>query len=193
MTRSILLFRKNRKERQILDLLQGPHDLVLIDSRRALLRAVKSSGSGCVVADLDPLDDGDARLIEAVRFHRAGPMPVVVVTEPTEVRTAVMMMRAGAVDVLEKPVSASRLLDAVAKAFDEADQVYGRREVQLYRTLSSREQEVAALLAAGRTSRQTGEILGISHRTVDIYRGKLLRKLGVPNTAALASIIGRLT
>ena len=49
--------------------------------------------------------------------------------------------------------------------------------------LSPREREVLAAVASGRTNRETGEILGISHRTVEVHRARLMRKLGVQSVA----------
>ena len=54
-------------------------------------------------------------------------------------------------------------------------------------SLTAREREVAALLIEGRTSKQIGKVLGISPRTVDIYRGRLLRKVGAATTAELVN------
>lgn len=51
--------------------------------------------------------------------------------------------------------------------------------------LTPREREVAALLMEGRTSKQIGKAIGVSHRTVDIYRARLLRKYGAATTAEL--------
>jgi DNA-binding CsgD family transcriptional regulator len=51
--------------------------------------------------------------------------------------------------------------------------------------LTAREREVAALLIEGRTSKQIGKSIGVSHRTVDIYRARLLRKYGASSTAEL--------
>lgn len=54
--------------------------------------------------------------------------------------------------------------------------------------LSPREREVLAAVASGRTNRETGEILGISHRTVEVHRARLMRKLGVQSVAQLVAL-----
>ena len=54
--------------------------------------------------------------------------------------------------------------------------------------LTPREQEVFAAVAKGLTNRQTGELLGISHRTVEVYRAKLMRKLEVESVAQLVAL-----
>lgn len=57
--------------------------------------------------------------------------------------------------------------------------------------LTAREREVAALLIEGQTSKQIGKVLGVSHRTVDIYRARLLRKYGAGGTAELVNKLVR--
>jgi len=194
MKRQILVFGKNTKEVDILSsLLEEIYDVRLVTSRPELLSAVNNSGAMCLVADVSIPSGSGVGLVQAVRTRGGGEMPVVIVIEPTDIQTAVQIMRAGAIDLLEKPTSASRLLDAVRRAIAMAEALHDRREAKIFWTLSAREQEVAVLLAAGRTSKQAGDVLGISPRTVDIYRGKLLRKLDVPNVAALASLVGRAT
>ena len=54
--------------------------------------------------------------------------------------------------------------------------------------LSPREREVRAAVASGRTNRETGEMLGISHRTVEVHRARLMRKLGVQSVAQLVAL-----
>jgi two-component system response regulator FixJ len=194
MKRQVLLFGEQPKQLDILScVLEKNYEVRLFTSRSELLAAVNASGAMCLVADVSIPSGSGVELVQAVRARCGGEMPVVIVIEPTDIQTAVQIMRAGAIDLLEKPTSASRLLDAVRRAIAIAEAFYTTREAKIFWTLSAREQEVAVLLAAGRTSKQAGDVLGISPRTVDIHRGKLLRKLDVPNVAALASVVGRAT
>ena len=54
--------------------------------------------------------------------------------------------------------------------------------------LSPREREVLAAVASGHTNRETGKMLGISHRTVEVHRARLMRKLGVQSVAQLVAL-----
>ena len=54
--------------------------------------------------------------------------------------------------------------------------------------LSPREREVLAAVASGHTNRETGKLLGISHRTVEVHRARLMRKLGVQSVAQLVAL-----
>lgn len=192
MNRSILLFGENSEALTALAaILDGRHGALIYTDRPALLAAVGETRALCLIADFADSAENPATLIEAIRSGGATRLPIIVVMGETNVRTAVETMRAGAIDLLEKPLSTTRLLEAIDKAVALEDAFHGRREVQMFRALSVREREVAVLIASGQTSRQAGEALGISPRTVDIYRGKLLRKLSVANVAALATLVGR--
>lgn len=192
MNRPILLFGESHGELTALAaMLSGRHGVLIYSTRPALLAAVGGARALCLIADFADSDDNPATLIRDIRSAGAPRLPIIVIMGETNVRTAVETMRAGAIDLLEKPLSATRLLEAIDKAVALEDEFHGRREVQLFRALSVREREVAVLIASGQTSRQAGEALGISPRTVDIYRGKLFRKLNVANVAALATLVGR--
>lgn len=192
MNHTILLFGESRRELTALAAsLDGRHGVLIYTARPALLAAIGKARALCLIADFADSSDNPATLIRAIRSGGATRLPIIVIMGETDVRTAVETMRAGAIDLLEKPLSAPRLLEAIDRAVVLEDEFHGRREVQLFRALSVREREVAVLIASGQTSRQAGEALGISPRTVDIYRGKLLRKLNVANVAALATLVGR--
>jgi DNA-binding NarL/FixJ family response regulator len=65
-------------------------------------------------------------------------------------------------------------------------------EIRPYRELTRREREIVSLLADGLTSKEIALKLDLSHRTVEVYRAKLLKKFGVANTSALFHSMGSL-
>ena len=117
-------------------------------------------------------------------------LPVVIVTGHGDIAMAVQAMRAGAADFLEKPVSRKRLLDSVARAVD-----IGRsaRPHRLERTgigdrlgmLTTRERQVLEQLVMGRTNKAVAHELGISARTIEVYRRNVMVKMGADSLSHL--------
>lgn len=119
---------------------------------------------------------------------------VVVVADFLTVDQAVELMKLGAVDILQAPVGA----DALAKVIEEAfEVVLERRERQLrqeanlarFKTLTPRERQVLALRLEGCTSKETGDFLELSHRTVEIFRASMMKKLEARSVADLHLIV----
>ena len=99
-------------------------------------------------------------------------------------------MKQGAADFLEKPFDHRTLLDAIGKAIvgDATARRAFDSQAALIREISeltAREREVAAHLMKGLTSKEIGRALIISHRTVEIYRARLMRKYKASTTADL--------
>jgi FixJ family two-component response regulator len=124
-------------------------------------------------------------------------LPVIFVTGYSDVPTAVRAIKAGAEDVLTKPVARQRLLDAIARALahraemrDRAQRIDGLRA--LVSRLTAREHEVFALLARGKPHKQIAYALGTSERTVKFHRHNILQKCEAHSLADLAVIADRL-
>lgn len=152
-----------------------------------LLDSPPADAPGCIVLDvrlpgLSGLDFQD-RLDE---FGIA--LPVVLMTGHGDIPMSVRAMKAGAVDFLVKPFRDQDMLDAVGAAI-ESDRARRRRaegEAALrarYATLSPREQQVMALVTAGKMNKQAAGDLGISEITVKIHRGAAMRKMGARTLA----------
>ena len=110
-----------------------------------------------------------------------------------DVPSAVRAMKAGAVDVLEKPYSDEDLLKAIESALEQKYVVRGKRDAveakRLIASLSSRERKVLDALAAGRPNKLIAFDLGISVRTVEAHRGRMMKRLGVRQFAAAIRIV----
>jgi two-component system response regulator FixJ len=141
---------------------------------------------GIALLDLDGLPDPISIL---PRLRRHSSIRVLLVqTSVRDPETGVMAL-AGATDVLSKPYSGERLRNTLEKAAAAELLVRRGRSVQSIAQLTTREREVAAGLARGLTNKQIGRELGISHRTVEIHRARLMRKLGAASLPALLDII----
>jgi len=159
------------------------------ESALIFLRDAKELSPGCVITDVRmPGMDG----IELVR--RLGEMnlahPVIVMTGHGDVALAVEAMKAGAFDFIEKPFSDEVLLAAVRAALDAdarsaQDDQAKRRHLEAFASLSPREREVLQHVVAGKTSKVIAYDLGISPRTVEVYRAGMMMKTGANNLSDL--------
>ncbi len=117
-------------------------------------------------------------------------IPTLVVTERVNTRTAIEVIKAGAYDVIERPIEASLLLRAVRNALradaERHRAVAGRMAiVDRWRSLTPREQEIAVRVVRGMANRQVARELGLSERTVEVYRSRVQHKMQAGNLADL--------
>jgi FixJ family two-component response regulator len=117
-------------------------------------------------------------------------MPIVFITGHGDVAMSVKAMKAGAVDFLTKPFRDQELLDAVTAALERDRNRRKEEDSRLYvrdrfTSLTPRERQIMALVAAGLMNKQVGGKLGISERTVKIHRGNVMRKMQAKSLAEL--------
>ena len=111
-----------------------------------------------------------------------------------EVSLAVRAVKAGAVDVITKPIDGEYLLGAVRDAFKRDVHVAANTgqaavEVHGFMQLTPREREVLQLITNGQSNKEAGRQLGISPRTIEVHRARVMEKLGARNTADLMRIV----
>ena len=157
------------------------------DAGAAFLDAHEPHACACVVLDVKmPGLDG----LEVQRRLRARPgaaPAVVMVTGHGDIPMAVQAMREGAADFLEKPVSRAQLLESVARAIaggrgTEAERGEVGARLQ---ALTARERKVLEQLMMGHTNKAAARILGISARTIEIYRRNVMVKMGAQSLSHL--------
>ena len=153
----------------------------LWSSGAAFLRELRGIEPGCILLDIR-MPEIDGLQVQQQINERGAAMPVIVLTGHGDVAIAVKAMRGGAIDFLEKPFEADRLLGAIDKAFERMRESNGASRTDAARTqlanLSAREREVLDGLAAGFPNKTIAYDLGISPRTVEVHRANLLQKLG---------------
>jgi len=151
-------------------------------SVREFLDSDQRHAPGCLV--LDVRLPGMSGLDFQQRFADSGvSLPVILMTGHGDIPMSVQAMKAGAVDFLTKPFRDQDMLDAVAVALerDRAHRVQADESTSLralFETLSSREQQVMALVTSGKMNKQVAGELDISEITVKIHRGSAMRKMG---------------
>ncbi len=151
------------------------------ESAIAFLEALPGIEPGCIVTDVRMPDMNGIELVRRLKQLNA-PHPVIMITGHADVPLAIEAMKAGVVDFLEKPFEDDALLDAVRRALElraeseeqDASLVAVQRRLE---TLSTREREVLEGLVAGRANKVIAYDLGISPRTVEVYRANVMTKM----------------
>ena len=161
----------------------------VFDSAEAFLSAYRDDWAGCVVADLRLPGQSGLELQRELRA-RGSALPVVVITAHGDVATARAAFQAQAVDFLEKPFDNEQLQAAIRTAFaleehrtHRADEQ--RDDAQRLAKLTAREREVMEQATKGLHAKEIAASLGISPRTVEVHKTRLMAKLGVRNVAEL--------
>lgn len=156
---------------------------------RAFLTEDSPSVPGCAVVDIRmPSMSGPE--LQAEMLRRAISLPIIILTGHANVDLAVMTLKAGAFDFLQKPVDEIVLLETISKACEESLRyslgVLSRQELKKrFNTLSAREKDVAKLIADGLATKAIAERLGISDWTVYEHRSEIYKKLGTKNVKDL--------
>jgi FixJ family two-component response regulator len=136
---------------------------------------------GCVVVDLRMPGMSGLELQEAL--HRMHSMvPVIFITGHGTVDSAVHAMREGAIDFLQKPADDQELLDTIQRAIRldrESRNSLSEREklTARYEALTNREREVMALVVEGHANKVMAYDLGVSERTIEIHRSRVMKKM----------------
>jgi len=161
-------------------------------SAQEFLEVFDESRPACLVLDLRMPDMGGLELQEQLAA-RGLEVPTIMITAYAEVPAAVRAMRAGAVDFVPKPFSDQALLERIQEATARARQLFLRRRAQvdlgeMLKQLSRRERQVMEGLAAGLANKQIAARLGLSEKTVEVYRSRLLKKLQVRTVAEVVRI-----
>lgn len=158
------------------------------ESAIAFLEALPDLAGGCVLTDVRMPGLSGLELIETLRAQ-GNDLPVVVMTGHGDVPMAVEAMKAGVIDFIEKPFADDVLLRAVRNALDRLEAPSddgGLKEAQTrLASLSPRERDVLVGVVAGKANKVIAYDLGISPRTVEIYRANLMTKTGARNMAEL--------
>jgi len=163
------------------------------DSADAFIKAYYPGRAGCLL--LDVRMPGMSGLDLQEYFVREQiPIPIIIITGHGDVPMAVRAMKAGAVDFIEKPFNDEALLDGIRKALSEdADQ----RQLQAERAeiaarlaqLTPREHEVMEMVTNGRANKDIAQQLGVSAKTVEAHRARVMEKMQAGSLAELVRMV----
>jgi RNA polymerase sigma factor (sigma-70 family) len=162
--------------------LQGLRTMVFASAEQ-FLQTFRAELPGCLVLDLRMHGMSGLDLLAELQ-RRGASLPVIVITAHGDVANTRASFKFGAVDFFEKPVDHDALVAAIRAALDrdaeqrrtEEEEAALTRRLEL---LSGREREVLDLVATGLHNREIAAQLDISPRTVEVYKARLMDKLGV--------------
>ena len=158
-------------------------------------RIYQPSWAGCLLLDVRMPGMNGLELQESLRRQGLA-LPVIIMTAHGDITTVRTALKSGAVDFLEKPVDPAALLAAVRTALD-ADAARRRTALeaegarQRLSVLTARERQVMDLVAKGCHYREIAETLGISPRTVEVHKARVMEKLQVQSVPELVRIVLR--
>jgi two-component system response regulator TtrR len=147
---------------------------------------------GCLILDVRMPEVSGLELQERLAEYGSG-LPIIMVTGYGDVPMAVRAMRNGAVDFIEKPFSDQHLIDRVQEAIARdrlrRTERKGRESVaRRVSTLSAREREVLDLVVTGKANKVIAHELGLSPKTIEVHRARLMKKLNVSSVAELVQL-----
>lgn len=163
-------------------------------SSRAFLSAYEAAGGcECILSDLRMPDPGGLQL-QAELLARGVETPLIFITGHADVATAVEAMRRGAFDYVEKPVDGRHLLERVQAALARCAELHeaarARRErEQRLELLTAQERRIAEWVVQGRSSRDISALAGISVRTVENHRARIMDKLQVGSVVEMVRVL----
>lgn len=157
----------------------------------AFLAAARQRTPSCILLDVNmPGRSGLDMLRELDALHY--PAPILIVSGQNDVPTAVNAIRGGALDFIEKPFQAAEVVARICEAISAWTRRDGNGDCGLFagcERLTPREHEVLVQITGGASNKEAGRTLGISPRTVEVHRARIMDKLGAKNAADLVRTV----
>ena len=180
--------------RDALSMLLEQHgfQVAVFDSAEAFLEIAQTDSRGCAIVDLH-MGGMDGLELQAEMARRGLVLAVIVLTGHGDIPASVKAIKGGAVDFLTKPVEAEKLIESVRAAITSGDTarakaIAARSAAERLASLTARERDVMALTIEGLPNKEIARALGISHRTVEIHRARIMHKTGASSVFELSQI-----
>jgi two-component system response regulator FixJ len=153
------------------------------------LSSFDADNTGCIITDMRMPEMDGLELLRQLQ-ERSNVAPVIVITGHGDVSLAVQAMKAGAADFIEKPFDQGVVLSSVQTALkrrqDEGGRIDERKDIERrFHELSNRERQVLNCLLSGMPNKNIASDLGISARTVEVYRANVMTKMNANSFAEL--------
>jgi two-component system, LuxR family, response regulator FixJ len=153
------------------------------ETASSFLDRLEASSTGCVITDVRMPEIDGIELLRRLR-QKASRLPVIIITGHADIPLAVQAMKEGAVDFIEKPFDDERLLSAVRSSVSQGPNLEMTAYADLEK-LSERERQVLDGVIAGKQNKVIAHDLGLSPRTVEVYRANVMSKMNVDSLPEL--------
>ena len=190
----VFIVEDDQSVRDALGLLLGMegHQVTLFADAESFLKAYRPQWCGCLLIDIR-MPGMDGLALQKRLLETGCTIPVIVMTAHGDVESSREAFRARAVDFLEKPIDHVRLMKAIDEAFllQAATKNRDSRSAEsslLLARLTPREREVMELVVSGRHNKEIAEALGISVRTVEVHKARIMTKLDVDGVSGLVRL-----
>ena len=180
--------------REALTLLLEQEDINVesFESAEVFLAACRPGPCSCAILDIR-MPGMDGIQLQAELTKRGNLLPIIFLTSYGDIPSSVRAIKAGAVDFLTKPITGALLLESVKEALRDSERLNSQTEenqtaAARIATLTEREHEVMILAVKGLPNKEIARHLGISHRTVEIHKARIMRKTGAETLLDLVRI-----
>lgn len=165
------------------------YNTTIFSSGEAFLTAAAGLAPGCVLLDIKMKGMSGLEVLKQLKPDPRH-MPVIMMSGHGNISTALQAIRLGAVDFIEKPFTFDTVLEAVQSSADHraAPLRPSPGANDMLAELPEREREIMLLLVRGDQNKMVARKLGISHRTVEVHRARIMHKTGAKNFAELMKI-----
>jgi two-component system, LuxR family, response regulator FixJ len=161
----------------------------------SFVAAARAEAPACIILDVHMPGRSGLDILKALNAEHY-PTPIFIISGQGDIPMAVEAIRSGALDFIEKPFNGETVVTRVREAIEArtrrseagglealAAQFPGRD------LLTPREREVLGKIAEGASNKEAGRLLGISPRTIEVHRARIMEKLGAKNAADLVRIV----
>ena len=165
----------------------------LYPSAESFLQAYNNGSCGCLVLDVRMPGMSGLDLYGQLQAQ-ASTLPVIFITGHGDVPMAVSALKKGAADFIEKPFNDQDMLGLIESCMKQDRAAAARRAenasvAQRLDSLTQREREVLGLIVGGRLNKQIADDLGISIKTVEVHRSRVMEKMGANSVAELVQLV----
>ncbi len=144
----------------------------------------------CVILDIHMPGRSGVDILAGLKAANY-PAPIFIISGQGDIPTAVSAVQKGAVDFIEKPFHAESVIERVAEAIETSVHVRksDMKEFKRSELLTPRERDVVNQISCGASNKEAARALGISSRTVEVHRARIMEKLQVRNAAELVHLV----
>jgi RNA polymerase sigma factor (sigma-70 family) len=162
------------------------------ESAEHFLKVYCPDTPGCLLLDVN-MPGMNGNELQAELNYRNIHLPIIFLTAHGDIPLTVHVIKAGAVDFLTKPIPGAVLIERVQAVLQQEDRMQEQAIAEhalcdSLNSLTSRESEVLPLILEGHSNKQIARHLGISYRTIEVHRARILKKTGVNNLMELARL-----